>query len=78
MPKIINSMQTGFMKECSIADNILSLINVIDHCKKNNISAIIMSIDFEKAFDTMEWGSIRKLMKKLNFVESYLGAITTL
>ena len=43
------------------------MINVIDHCKRNNIVAIIISCDFEKAFDMIGWSAIQRTMEHLNF-----------
>ena len=67
LPKLINPMQSGFIKNRNIADNILSLVNLLEHTKANNIPAIILSIDFEKAFDTIEWSAIEKTLRHLNF-----------
>ena len=54
LPKLINPMQTGFMKGRSIGENMIKLTNLIDHCNKNKIGAILITIDFEKAFDRVE------------------------
>jgi uncharacterized protein YbcI len=58
--KIINKNQSGFIKGRYIGDNIRSLLEVIDLAEDENLSCIALSIDFEKAFDTISW----KLKKK--------------
>ena len=35
-----------------ILDDIIKLLNIMDHCQKSNLNAIIMSFDFYKAFDS--------------------------
>ena len=58
--KIINKNQSGFIKGRYIGDNIRSLLKVIDLAEEENLSCIALSINFEKAFDTISW----KLKKK--------------
>ena len=53
--KIINKSQSGFIKGRYIGDNIRSLLEVIDLAEEENLSCIVLSIDFEKAFDTISW-----------------------
>ena len=76
--KIINPMQTGFIKGRNISENILTLTNVIDYCNENNISAVLLSIDFHKAFESLEWDSIKMVLKHLNFGNWFIDAISTL
>jgi uncharacterized protein YbcI len=53
--KIINKNQFGFIKGRYIGDNIRSLLEVIDLAEEESLSCIVLSIDFEKAFDTISW-----------------------
>ena len=53
--KIINKNQSYFIKGRYIGDNIRSLLEVIDLAEEENLSCIALSIDFEKAFDTISW-----------------------
>ena len=60
LPKLIDKMQTGFMKGCSIATNTMRLISTINYCKEEEIDTALLSFDFDKAFDSIEWASIYK------------------
>ena len=53
LTKIISENQCGFVKGRYIRDNIRNLLEVIDLAEEENLSCIILSIDFEKAFDTI-------------------------
>ena len=53
LTKIISENQCGFINGQYIGDNIRSLLEVIDLAKEENLASIILSIDFEKAFDTI-------------------------
>lgn len=52
---IINPDQTGLINGRYIGENIVRIFDVMDYCEEHNISAAIMSIDYEKAFDLIEW-----------------------
>ena len=43
--------------------------------KKQNIPGMILSIDFEKAFDTVSWKFIEKVLKYFNFGPSIISWI---
>ena len=77
-PNIIHSSQTGFMKGRIISENTLKLINLTDHCKKHNIAALLLSVDFEKAFDSIEWDASRLVMQKFNFGLVFIDAVMAL
>ena len=54
LPHIINTSQTGFMKGCNIGENILKLESLINYCESTKTSAVMISFDFYKAFDSVE------------------------
>ena len=57
--KIINKIKGRY-----IGDNIRNLLEVIDLAEEENLSCIVLSIGFEKAFDTISW----KLKTKMSFL----------
>ena len=59
---LINKDQTGFLEKRFIGHNIASLIEVIEYCEENDIAAVLLSIDFEKAFDKLDWDFLWKCM----------------
>lgn len=77
LPQIIGHNQTGFMKNRFIGENIRFTLDLIDYCMKNNISGFIMFVDFEKAFDTLEWKFLHYCLKKFNFGDSFIKWIHT-
>ena len=68
VPDFINSDQTGFLKGRSIGESVRLIDSIITYAESQNISGILLFIDFEKAFDTWEW----------HFIEKKLSAIITL
>ena len=67
IPKIINNDQTGFLKGRFIGENIRLLDGIINHTESNNIPGLLLFLDFEKAFDTVEWPFIWKTLDSFNF-----------
>ena len=60
---LINKDQTGFLEKRFIGHNIASLIEIIEFCDENEIAAVLLSIDFEKAFDKLDWNFLWKCME---------------
>ena len=54
LPKLINSDQTGFLKGRFIGENIRLIDGLINHTAARNIPGLLMFLDFEKAFDSVE------------------------
>ena len=65
--EIIHPDQTGFIKGRYIGENLLDLTSTIEYCNQNNIEGIIVSFDFEKAFDRVESNVLNKVLEFFNF-----------
>ena len=72
LPDLINSDQTGFLKGRSIGLNVRLIDSIIIYAESQNISGILLLIDFEKAFDTLEWNFIEKTLHYYNFGDSLI------
>ena len=75
IPNLINNDQTGFIKGRFIGENIRLLESVICFAKENNIPGLILFLDFEKAFDTLEWTFIRKTLEHFGFGKGIISWI---
>ena len=62
---IIHKDQTGFMKERYIGDNIRIIFDMINYLEEKNLPGILFSIDFEKAFDSVQFPFIKKCLNYL-------------
>ena len=72
LPDLINSDQTGFLKGRSTGENARIIDSIIASAESQNISGILLFIDFEKAFDTLEWNFIEKTLRYYNFGDSLI------
>ena len=66
---LINEDQKGFISGHFIGENIRLIYDVLFETKNQNIPSLILSIDFEKAFDTVSWRFISKTLDYFNFGE---------
>ena len=67
LPKLINNDQTGFMKNRFIGENIRLIDSIINYANAaEQIEGLLLFIDFEKAFDSIEWSFIEKTLKYFN------------
>ena len=78
LPKLVNSDQTGFMKGRFIGENIRLIDGVINFAEVENIPGLLLFLDFEKAFDTVEWVFIKKTVQQFNFGPSMIKWINML
>ena len=67
LPNLIHSDQTGFVKGRYIGENIRLIADVMETTKSLNLSGILTSLDFRKAFDSLEWPFIMKTLDYFNF-----------
>lgn len=54
LPKLIHSDQTGFTKGRCIGQNVRLLEDILEYRDIKKIPGILLFLDFEKAFDTVE------------------------
>ena len=76
--EIINSDQTGFMKKRRISVNIRKFFDLISYCERNDIDAIVLSIDFMKCFDLIDFSAITGSLKYFNFPQYLIDWIVIL
>jgi len=64
---IVDETQKGFLRNRFISENTRLVYDIIDHLNKTDISGVLLLIDFEKAFDSLEWHFINKVLEVYNF-----------
>lgn len=67
LDKIVDKDQTGFLKGRYIGENTRLIYDLMHYTEQNNIPGLLLLIDFEKAFDSLSWSFITKVLKFLNF-----------
>ena len=60
---LIAQEQTGFMKGRNISENLRKLLDVMHIAEDQNIPLLLIQVDFEKAFDRVEYSSLFKTLR---------------
>jgi len=69
--KVIGRNQKAYSSKKNITSVLLNVINMIHSTQKEKKSALIIAIDFRKAFDSINHSFIDTCLKTLNFGESF-------
>ena len=77
MPLHIPANQNGFIKGRSILDAVRTIDDVFEICKIMNQSGILLAIDFEKAFDSLNHEFLYQVLQKMGFGPNFLQWIRT-
>ena len=67
LPKLIYPDQTGFIKGRYIGENIRLISDIMDITLKRKIPGILISLDCQKAFDSLEWPFMQRVLELFNF-----------
>lgn len=72
MPSLLGQTQTTFIKGRHISDSILLANEVVHAIKTNKTSGVVFKIDFEKAFDRVQWGFVYEILEQMNFHHKWI------
>ena len=78
LPNIIGDTQHAFIKNRNISSNIRFIYDTLVYTEENRKPGMILSIDFEKAFDSISWSFLHKTLDFLNFGPEFVRWIRTL
>ena len=67
--KLINLDQTGFVAGRYIGDNLRLIYDMLYYVKEENLPGLLVSLDFEKAFDSVNWKYMHRVLKAFGFGE---------
>ena len=78
LKSLIHQDQTGFMKNRQISDNLRKLLDAMDIAEQKQIPLVLISVDFLKAFDMVEYNAIYKVMEWYNFGPKMINYVRVL
>lgn len=67
LPNLIHPDQTGFVKRRYIGENIRLISDIMEYTNLQKLPGILISLDFRKAFDSIEWPFIMRTLDYFNF-----------
>lgn len=78
LPKFVGSTQTGFIKGRYILENLITSWEAMNWAKSSNQNVAIFLLDFEKAYDRIEWNFIDIMLKAFGFPNIFCNYIKIL
>ena len=76
--KIVSIDQSAYIKKRFIGQNIRLVEDIIEHVEKFEQEGLVLFLDFEKAFDSIEWKFIVACLEKFNFGTEFITWIRTI
>ena len=67
LPHLINPTQTGYVKGRFIGESIRLILDIMEYTKHKDIPGVAVFLDFEKAFDSLEWNYFQQCLEATNF-----------
>ena len=67
LPKIINFNQNAYVKGRTILDAVRTIDDILDYTERYNIKGMLVAIDFQEAFDSVNRGFMFKVLSIFNF-----------
>ena len=67
LPSLIKEDQTGFMANRYIGGNIRLIYDLISYLYRENKPGLLLCLDFEKAFDSVDWKFMFKVLRAFGF-----------
>ena len=77
LPNIIYHNQTSFIEDRFIGETVRSIFDIMDFAAKENIPGPMIFIDFQKAFDSIEWDYLLSCLDMFNFGPDFIRWVNT-
>ncbi len=78
LENLINRDQSGFLRGRFIGENIRLILDTLEFTEEEDIPALLISLDYEKCFDRLEWSAIVGALRYFNFGENFIRWVTLL
>lgn len=78
LPILIHKDQTGFVRQRQTQDNIRKTLHVMRQITQQKLETLILSLNAEKAFDSVRWSFLYKVLSKFGFHTSIIDTFAAL
>ena len=78
LPSIIHDTQSGFLQDRSIFYNIFLFWEMVALAQQNKQQLAIFLLDFEKAYDKVDWDFLESVLSRLGFPATWIKGVSAL
>jgi hypothetical protein len=71
MDRLVASTQLAFLKGRQLVDGVVVVNEVVDLVKRTSRSCIIFKVDFEKAYDSVDWSFLDYMLVRFGFCSKW-------
>lgn len=71
LERLIANVQSAFIPNRNILDGVAIINEVVDFAKKERKRCMILKVDFERAYDSINWGFLDYMMRKFGMDEKW-------
>lgn len=72
IPRLIDIRQTGFIRGRYISDTFVHAAKLVQVCHKRKRPALVLKLDFAKAFDTVNWDGLFRVLRARGFSDLWI------
>ena len=73
MNSVISKSQSAFVKGRHLVDGVLIVNEVVEVARLRNQECLILKVDFEKAYDSVEWSFLVYMLRRVGFAEKWIA-----
>jgi hypothetical protein len=73
MDPLVASTQSAFLKGRYLVDGVMVVNEVVDMAKKSGKECLILKVDFEKAYDSVDWNFLDYMLRRFGFSDQWRG-----
>ena len=77
LPSIVHKSQNAYVKGRSIFDSTRIIGDIMLFTKEHKLPGLLLAVDFEKAFDSLDWTFLSKTLSAFNFGRSFIKWVNT-
>ena len=75
---IVSTDQSAYIKKRFMGTNIRLVADIIEYFDNMSYNGVLMTVDFQKAFDSVDWNFLFKTLQYFNFGPSFIKWIKTI
>jgi mannosylglycoprotein endo-beta-mannosidase len=78
MPSLVHPNQVAYVKDRFIGEGLRTIDETMDYTKRKQIEAYAIAVDFEKAFDSIDWNYLWEALASYNIPSSFIDMMKLL